>query len=193
MRVIVGVFVLLTSFFVNAQEKGDVDYVFTSLEEAMERPEIVYHLDLSKNKLEIFPENLSQFINLKTLDLSKNKISLIPASVGELETLEKLNLERNKIFVIPPQVKNLKKLEELLLARNDIEEVPREVGEITSLKKLDLWSNNVKRVDPAIQNLKQLEVIDLQGMLLENELKKNLMEWFPEAEVRFSGGCDCGF
>jgi Leucine-rich repeat (LRR) protein len=82
----------------NAQEKGDLDYVFTSMSEANERPEIVYHLSLQKKKIIEFPKNLERFKNLISLDLSKNKISLIPAEIKLLISLERLNLSRNKIY-----------------------------------------------------------------------------------------------
>lgn len=186
-------FLGVTCFATSAQEKGDVDYIFRSLSAAKENPEMVYHLKLSKKKLEEFPENLNQFKNLKTLDLSKNKISMLPAEIGELQNLEQLNFERNKIYSLPPQIKKLKNLEVLLLARNDIEKIPAEIAELASLKKLDLWSNNIKEIHPAIKKLQGLETLDLQGMLIEDEVKKELIEWLPETTIHFSGGCDCGF
>ncbi|MBL4709424.1 MAG: leucine-rich repeat domain-containing protein [Flavobacteriales bacterium] len=181
------------SLIISAQEAGDVDYVFASIAEADKTPDVVYQLSLSKGKLEVFPENLSRFSNLKSLDLSKNKISLLPAEIGKLKSLEELNLSKNKIYNLPFQLKELTELKVLLLSRNDVEEIPKEVGEMLKLETLDLWSNNVKRIDPNIQNLTNLKVFDLRGMLLSDEMKKNLVEWLPNATIQFSGGCDCGF
>lgn len=187
------VFLIGISFSLNAQKIGDLDYVFTSLSEADRNPELVYHLILSKQKLERFPENLSRFSNLKKLDLSKNKISLLPAEVGELKGLEELNLSKNKIYKLPPQLKKLTELKVLLLSKNDVEEIPEELGEMEQLEVLDLWSNNVKRIDPNIKKLSNLKVFDLRGMLFSDEMKKNLIIWLPETTIQLSGGCDCGF
>lgn len=187
------IFLFSLPFLVSAQQVGDVDYVFTSIREADRSPEKVYKLVLSKNKLELFPQSLNRFPNLRVLDLSKNKISLLPAEIGELRSLEELNLSKNNIYKLPPQLKELKELRVLLLSKNEVEEVPKEIGELQRLETLDLWSNNVKKIHPNIKELTNLKLFDLRGMLLSDEMKKNLVEWLPETNLQFSGGCGCGF
>ena len=176
-----------------AQQPGDVDYVFESLKEADKNPIQVYHLDLHKQKLKAFPKNLSRFENLKTLDLSKNKISMLPAEIGELTSLEELNLAKNDIYTIPPQIGNLTQLQILNLSKNDVEEIPAEIGELTQLKNLDLWENNVKNVDSNIQQLNQLQVLDLRGMIIPDEMQKQISTWLSEAgtTIQFSASCNC--
>lgn len=193
MKVIIT-FLLATFFLVaNGQERGDLDYVFTSLEEAKKTPEIVFNLSLQKQKLVVFPNELVGFKNLRSLDLSKNKLSLIPIEIKNLKQLEVLNLSKNKISRIPPAIGALSELESLLLAKNDIEKVPKEIGALSSLKVLDLWSNNIKEIHSDIQKIAQLERIDLRGILLSDQLKENLSLWLPETKILTSGGCDCGF
>ncbi len=176
-----------------SQEKGDPDYIFTSLKEADERPEIVYHLSLEKKKLTEFPKTLSRYENLRILDLSKNRISLIPAEIGELLALEELNLSKNRVYNLPPQLANLQDLKVLLLSKNDIEKIPAEIGELSALEELDLWDNNIKDIDEAIAKLKELKRLDLRGMIFSDEMTTNLKEWFPDIELLLSAGCDCGF
>ena len=191
------IFTFITLFLLNnkssAQEKGDYDYVFKSLDEANERPEIVYHLNLERKKLIEFPKNLSRYENLRILNLNKNKISLLPAELGEISSLEILYLEKNNITVLPFQIKNLQNLTELHLSRNEIVEIQKEIGEVKNLKILDLWSNQIRKVDPAIQNLKNLEKLDMQGMVLSQEMMQNLTKWLPNTKLEFSTSCNCGF
>ena len=184
---------LLFPIAVLAQQPGDVDYVFESLKEADKNPIQVYHLNLQKQKLETFPKNLSRFENLKVLDLSKNKISMLPPEIGELTSLEELNLAKNDIYTIPPQVGHLKQLQVLNLSKNDVKEIPAEIGELTQLKKLDLWENNVQKVDPNIQQLTKLQVLDLRGMIISDEMQKQISTWLSEAgtSIQFSASCNC--
>ncbi|MEQ8623491.1 MAG: leucine-rich repeat domain-containing protein [Vicingaceae bacterium] len=184
---------LLFPVVVLAQQPGDFDYVFESLKEADENPIQVYHLDLHKQKLEAFPKNLSRFENLRILDLSKNKISLLPAEIGELTSLVELNLSKNDIYTIPPQIENLQQLEILVLSKNDVKEIPPEIGELTQLKNLDLWENNVQKVDSNIQQLTQLQVLDLRGMIISDEMQKQISTWLSEAgtTIQFSASCNC--
>ena len=67
------IFFLFFSAQLSAQMPGDTDYVFRSIKQADERPEVVYHLNLRKAKLKIFPKNLDRFENLKTLDYQRIK------------------------------------------------------------------------------------------------------------------------
>ncbi len=109
------VFLFLLPFFTSAQEIGDGDFIYTSLEIALENKEYVYRLDLSKNKLTDFPDSIFAFKNLKYLNLSKNKISLIPLNINELKNLEELNFAKNKITHLPHQMGGLSNLRILII------------------------------------------------------------------------------
>lgn len=188
---------LLFLFFIPlmalSQQPGDVDYVFESLKEADKNPIQVYHLDLHKQKLEAFPKNLSRFENLRILDLSKNKISMLPAEIGELITLVELDLAKNDIYTIPPQIGKLKQLQVLNLSKNDVEEIPAEIGELSQLEKLDLWENNVQKIDSNIAKLTQLKLLDLRGMIIPDEMQRQISTWLSEAgtTIQFSASCNC--
>ena len=86
---------LLVAFFpmiLFGQEPGDFDYTFRNLDSALAFKEAVYRLDLSKQKLEEFPNSIFTFQNLEYLDLSKNKLSQIPLKISELKKLRVLSL-----------------------------------------------------------------------------------------------------
>lgn len=183
---------LLLATSLNAQEVGDSDYVFTSLNKAMETPELVYNLTLEKQKLQEFPEAIFQFKNLKVLSLRKNRISQIPVDIEKLTELIELNLAQNKIYLLPPQLGKLDQLQFLYLAKNDVEKVPAFFKDLKQLQKLDLWLNNVKEIDEAIHELKQLKEIDLRGMMINDEVLRALKTELPDTQIFFSNDCDCG-
>tara|TARA_B100001109_G_C18864477_1_gene476184 strand:- start:8952 stop:9539 length:588 start_codon:yes stop_codon:yes gene_type:complete len=175
-----------------AQEKGDVDYVFTNLQEASKAPLQVYHLDLSKQKLKEFPIVIFSFSNLKTLDLSKNKISFLPAEIENLELLVELDLSNNKIGVLPPQIGKLEFLEKLYLEKNELRALPAEIGELQNLINLNLWSNELKKVPREIENLRKLEVLNLRGMIFDQIEIDKLDQLLPETKIFYPANCNCG-
>ncbi|OXB00738.1 hypothetical protein B0A81_20475 [Flavobacterium plurextorum] len=65
--------------------------------EAKLKPQLVIELDLSKNKLSRFPDEVLQFKNLKFLVLSHNEISEIPNDINKLHKLIGLDLSHNPI------------------------------------------------------------------------------------------------
>src|SRR5688500_12097988 len=84
--------------------------VFKSLNGALQHPDSVIRLDLSKQKLKEVPEEIRKFPNLKELNLSKNNISELPEWIGDCDSLEILDLSNNKLEVLPPSIGKLSKL-----------------------------------------------------------------------------------
>lgn len=183
--------ILLLPLFTFGQEQGDFDYVFKHLDSAIARPDQVYHLDLSKQKLQNIPEEIFLFNNLLSLNLSRNKISLIPAGIRNLTRLEILDLSKNSITILPPQLFELSQLKELHLSKNSIEAIPPEIEGLKSVIKIDLWQNEIKSIAENIANCSQLEILDVRGMIIPDELQKTLNELLPKATIHYSNACDC--
>ncbi|WP_289664343.1 leucine-rich repeat domain-containing protein [Flavobacterium panacagri] len=78
-------------------EKKKEKSTFYNLEEAKLKSELVIELDLSKQELKIFPEEILQFKNLKFLVLSHNEIRDIPNEINKLQKLVGLDLSNNPI------------------------------------------------------------------------------------------------
>jgi len=77
---------------------------FESLEEALKEPDLVYRLNLGKQRLTAIPPEIFQFKNLQELDLSKNKITVIPPEISNLPLLQILDLSDNQIDYIPSHI-----------------------------------------------------------------------------------------
>lgn len=81
----------------NKEEKKREKTSFYDLEQAKLKPELVLELDLSKNKLVLFPEEILKFKNLKFLILSHNQITEVPNEINKLSKLIGLDLSNNPI------------------------------------------------------------------------------------------------
>ncbi|MFK8044406.1 MAG: leucine-rich repeat domain-containing protein [Crocinitomicaceae bacterium] len=166
--------------------------VYTSLEDAMSAPiDSVVYLDLSKQKLTEFPEEILNFIHLKSLNLSKNKLTVIPQEINELTQLKSINLEKNNLVYFPVGICALGGLEILNLGRNNIGLIPQCIGQLLSLKSFDIWDNPISDLPNNIQHLKSLEVMDLRGINFSSSKKKQISGLLPWVKIEFSAGCDC--
>lgn len=163
-------FTAMTSFllvlfisFVSAQYKKNGIPVYTKLEDALENPDAVEVLNLSKQKLTDLSVNILKLRNLKELYLFRNELDQFPAGIAELKKLEVLNMSLNRIKEVPPEIKNLTNLESLYLNNNHLVQLPPEIGKLSSLKRLDLIGNELAALPEAIGNLKNLEILMLHS------------------------------
>ena len=183
------------SSFAQAQllDSSDLQRVitYTSISQALEHPESVYKLNLSKQKLKVFPMEITQLKNLQELDLSKNKIIEIPKEIELLTHLQELDASKNKLEKIPPEIGNLKNLRHLNLGRNEIVNVPKEIGQLEQLLILDMWDNNLNNLPDEIQNLKNLKVLELRGILFSEEEHARLKTLLPNTQIYLSPSCNC--
>ena len=107
-------------------------YVYTSLE-AIEHPDSVFVLSLSRNKLDTFPTQILTFRNLRELDLSKNRLRTLPHQINSLSNLEVLNLDRNRLDSLPDEIGLLQNLRCLKLSRNRLYYLPKSIGNSVTL------------------------------------------------------------
>ena len=157
-------FFLVSSFSLFAQE----DFVYKSLDTALENPDQVYQLQLRRKVFTAFPKELNKFSNLKVLDLSKNKIKAFPDSLAFLSNLKTLHLSRNQIELIPATIALLKSLEEL-----------------------DLWNNYIDELPEELTHLKNLRMLDIRGVALNYSKYNTYLEMMKGVELFISEPCDC--
>lgn len=188
---------LLLSVCTNAQlltpEQLDTCRVFRDLNRAIQTPDEVYRLDLSKTKLKDFPKEIFLFRNLQELRLDRNKIKAFPERIGELRFLQILSAEKNKLEEFNMAICRLKHLRELNLANNEIARIPDEVGALASLEKLVLWSNVIGYYPESLSELTKLKELDLLNIQMNEEEQARVRELLPAAKISFSPPCDCEF
>lgn len=175
-----------------AQQPGDLDYVYTNLAEAAKRPTTVYHLDLSRQKLDEVPERVFSFKNLKSLNLSKNKISQLSPAIAGLSKLEELDLSYNRLSLLPYQFASLSKLTTLNLSKNSIKKLPENFGKLSSLQKLNLWANELESLPKSFGQLKdKLIELNLKSMVFDDKSVSFLKGNFPNTKIYLPDRCDC--
>jgi len=102
----------------------DTARVYTSLVKAMENPSVVLRLDLSKQRLGSFPEELFSLTNLQELRLNKCRLSELPNRFHELPNLQRIQCQHNELDTIPSSIMSLINLKTLDLSDNFIEIIP---------------------------------------------------------------------
>lgn len=177
----------LNSIAINNVDSTLITKEYTSLEEALKNPELVYRLNLSnKNSmmpnenwakfknlqylslkndhLVVIPNEISNLRNLKILDLSGNDFKILPKSFSNLTNLEELFLNDEKYFKIDSNMKTLSLLPNLkiLHLENDhLKRLPKNINSLTHLEMLYLNKNNFNSIPTEIKGLKNLKYLDI--------------------------------
>lgn len=186
-------FLALFSFISFGQNEVNLDTceIFTSLEEAMEHPEEVYILNLSKQKIKVAPEVITQMTNLRVLDLSKNKLIDVPSSFNVLIHLEEIRLDKNNFTTFPIVLVELTNLREISISQNDVYGIPFDIKNLQKLEILDMWSNNLYEIPDSMSELKNLKVFDLRVIQFSDDEQKRINGLLPNTKVHFSNSCNC--
>ncbi len=190
---VISVFILLSTFKVNAQVFSDSSMIkkeYISLEEALKEPEKVYRLNLSNQDLKLPPDSvwakfknleylnlrnnhlknipigLSYLNKLKVLDLSSNDFKLLPQSLSKLENIEEIYLNDEKNIELEKSLlvlKDLPGLKILHLEKDNLKTIPKSLLYFNNLEQLYLNNNRFKKLPIEVQGLKNLKYMDLHG------------------------------
>lgn len=169
----------------------DTVKVYTSLEAALKEPLQVQKLDLTKNKLDVFPAEIFAFKNLRELYLTKNKIDSIPPQIGQLTKLEVLDISRNKLTKIPVELFSCLHLKRVILNQNLIQVVPAAIAQLQELEYLDMWSNELETLPQDISKCKKLKEVDLRVININSSEQERIAKLLPNAKVFMSPSCNC--
>lgn len=176
-----------------SKDQIDTCRVYKSMEEAMVNPDQVYVLNLKKSKLDKLPEGLEKLINLNKLVLSKNNLDKLPESITKLPFLQIIDISKNDFDVLPAQICRCTNLIELSMSVNNIGGFPACIGNLTKLEYIDAFSNNLMVFPPEMAQLTNLREIDLRVISIPDDIQKKVYEMLPNAKIRFSNDCGCGY
>ena len=188
-------FWLLASGFCTAQLLDSAQLlaapVYDNLNDALQNPDKVYRLDLSKKKLKVFPMEILKFKNLQELDLGKNKLDSLPEQIGMLTNLQILNVSGNKLTYLPDSIGELKNLKKLVGSRNSLIALPKRIGDCENLEILDLWENDLSTFPEEMSKLKKLKWMDLRVIMIDDNQEERLRQLLPNTKIFFSPNCHC--
>ncbi len=117
---------------------------FTSVEEALQVPEIACVLDLSEQNLIEVPEGVYKLEKLNEIDLSINKLTSIPQKLIDMPTIVSINLSNNNIS----DVTDVKNKTAPVITNPEATPAP-----FTGLQSLDLSGNPISKANQ--QKLKE--------------------------------------
>ena len=140
------------------------------VQELFKAGDIIDYVNLDRNELEVFPEELLSLKGLKWLRLNGNKLTQIPA-LDNLVNLRRIYLRDNNLTAVPEGLKNLPRLTDIDLSGNSkIKEVPEWLAKKEGLEHLSFSRTSIIRLPEdlsAWKSLKSLQLGELQMSLNE--------------------------
>nr|XP_046242770.1 PH domain leucine-rich repeat-containing protein phosphatase 2 isoform X2 [Scatophagus argus] len=132
----------------------------------------ITHLNLRHNFMSLQGPggllNLPRFSQLKSLNLSHNRLGVFPECVCDIFTLTELNLSCNSLQIIPVQIGNLQSLQTLSLDGNHLSSLPDELGGLSQLNSLGLSFNNFSHIPAVLERLSAVDKLAMAGNRVES-------------------------
>uniref|UniRef100_A0A3Q1C0E6 PH domain leucine-rich repeat-containing protein phosphatase 2 n=1 Tax=Amphiprion ocellaris TaxID=80972 RepID=A0A3Q1C0E6_AMPOC len=132
----------------------------------------ITHLNLRHNFMSLQGPggllNLPRFSQLKSLNLSHNRLGVFPECVCEILTLTELNLSCNSLHTVPGQIGNLQSLQTLSLDGNHLSSLPEELGGLFQLNSLGLSFNNFSHIPAVLERLSAVDKLAMAGNRVES-------------------------
>lgn len=171
----------------------DTAKVYSDIAKALENPDYVYRLNLTRKRLKEVPEEILQFKNLQELNLNRNKLDSLPPWLNQLQNLMVFSASRNEIEAIPKELCRLPELRVLDMSNNYLKAIPENINKAKKLEELILWSNLISDFPPTLAQCDNLKLLDL----LHNEMSVNEQErikfLLPDINIIMSPPCQCEF
>lgn len=132
----------------------------------------ITHLNLRHNFMTLHGSggllNLPRFSQMKSLNLSHNRLGVFPECVCEILTLTELNLSCNNLSAIPTQINNLQSLQTMFLDGNHLDSLPEELGGLCQLNSLGLSFNNFSHIPAVFERLSAVDKLAMAGNRVES-------------------------
>jgi len=195
--ILIHITLIVTSLLAQKQATlytpDDNGKTYTSLAEALQEPEKVYRLKLTKlANRDSLPEELFLLTELRELTVKGCRLCVLNQNIDKLTKLESLNLDKNKLLRLPESIGNLKNLKYLCISRNIIETLPNSISNLSRLTYIDAWDNPLYILPESIKSLqKTLQILDLRQIPLTKSEYKAMQELLPDTEILFTDICEC--
>jgi Protein tyrosine and serine/threonine kinase/Leucine rich repeat len=124
-------------------------------------------LNLSDNRLQSLPADLSRLKKLKIIFLSNNDFEEVPEVLTDCPNLSMVGFKSNKIRVLGENILPLN-VRWLILTDNKLERLPNSIGRLQKLQKLMLAGNQLRSLPDEMAACQNLELIRLAANRLES-------------------------
>lgn len=160
--------ILLICFMTACSRTSLSSVIYNDMQKARTDGSTARHLDLSRQSLGSWPEDLADMSDLESLVLAANGLTSVPSNLGKLKNLKKLDLSQNAIRVLPTEIGRLTNLEELSVRYCALESLPSELGYLKKLRRLDVSDNRLVSWPSELSELDSLEFLDLSANALRS-------------------------
>lgn len=123
-------------------------------------------LNLSGNRLNALPGDLSRLRKLRILFCSDNLFTEVPDCLGKCEQLEMIGFKANQIRYLPAAALP-PALRWLILTDNHLQALPEEIGNCQRLQKLMLAGNQLSSLPDTLANCTNLELLRIAANHLQ--------------------------
>lgn len=171
----------------------DTGVTYTSLEEALQDPQHVYRLKLTKlEKRDSLPNELFTLTELRELTVKGCRLCVLNQDIHKLTKLQYLNLDKNKLVRLPETIGLLSELRFLSISRNLLETLPDSISKLNKLSTIDAWDNPLYILPESIHKLKNtLQVLDLRQIPLTKKEYEEMEKILPNTKILFTEICEC--
>jgi hypothetical protein len=154
-------------------------------QEIFELAETLEILDLSNNKLDSIPKEISRLKKLKIAFFSNNLFTSVPSQFQECENLYMLGLKANQIETFDEDILPLS-VSWLILTDNKLQYLPNSIGKLKRLQKFALAGNRLTSLPDSMAECKNLELLRLSANCIE-KIPSWLLELPKLSWLAFSG------
>jgi Leucine-rich repeat (LRR) protein len=139
------------------------DSQLTNIDYPWEKFQSLESLDLSRNSIKRYPENLQRLYSLKNLNMGQNKFSKIPPLQNETYKLKILLLDGNLLDNLPENISKYQSLEILSADFCGLNSLPVDFGSLKNLRVLNLERSHLKVLPKGLGDNLNLSTINLRG------------------------------
>ncbi|KAJ8012143.1 hypothetical protein DPEC_G00065610 [Dallia pectoralis] len=161
-----------------SQRINSVDLSCCSLEQLP--PNLFYSQDLTHLNLKhnFLPTDhrlhqLQRFSGLRSLNLSNNRLGLFPLAICDIPTLTEVNLSCNYLTSVDQAVGSMTNLQTFLLDGNCLCELPSELGSLQRLSYLGLSFNQFTHMPQVLERLASMEKLCMAGNSMDRLVLQN--------------------
>ncbi|KAK7503510.1 hypothetical protein BaRGS_00005049 [Batillaria attramentaria] len=121
-------------------------------------------LDLSMNKLESLPDEISHCTKMTSISLISNRLSSLPDSLARCQEMNRIEISKNHFTKFPQVLTKLVKLRRLYAQNLQLTKLPDDIGNLQELRKLYLNGNCFTSLPPSLAKLQCLQDLSLNGV-----------------------------
>ena len=152
--------------------------------EALKAGAAIDYVNLDRNRLEVFPEELASLTGLKWLRLNDNRLGELP-DLKALVNLQRIYLRGNRFTAVPETLKDLPALTDVDLSGNPIAEIPDWLAEKRGLKSLSFSRTQVTKLPADLTAWQSLLQLQLGELRISPEEMARIRAALPKTAVVF--------